>query len=373
MIGSPSLRRLFSNKELDELYLSVIFSSFGVSLIHVFVPIFLLQQGYALREVVLFYIIANVVLVLFAYPGVQIAATKGCKHLILLSIPYLILFYFLLYSLPDFGWPLWLLALAQGMNRGFYWVGYHIDFSHNGTTKRNGSELSIARMSRTLAAALGPVAGGVLLVLAGFKAVFLFASIFLALSALPLFYSKDVHEPFSLQRGKCIFRSGWVKDALALAGFGMEVEMGLIFWPVMIYFFIVQDYVVLGFATSLMVLFSVLFAFLVGRWTDHHRLRTLRIGAALNIVLWLVRFFVRTGVQVFAVNAAYGALQNTMHIPMDARTYDQARKSDIAAYVLFREIALHGGSLVFLIALYILNDLYAGVWLASLGSLLMIL
>ena len=81
------------NRELSELFATVSIRGFAVSLIAIFIPIYLLEIGYSLSMTLLFFVVTNVFHFLGIYPAALIISKKGVKHTIFYSMPFLILFF----------------------------------------------------------------------------------------------------------------------------------------------------------------------------------------------------------------------------------------------------------------------------------------
>src|SRR3989344_2909785 len=84
------------NRELSELYATMAIKGFALSLIGIFIPIFLLERGFSMAEVGSFYIIQSAFMIIFSLFAAKFIERYGVKHSIFASIPLLILFYYLL-------------------------------------------------------------------------------------------------------------------------------------------------------------------------------------------------------------------------------------------------------------------------------------
>src|SRR3989344_9061838 len=230
----------FKSRELNELYASISIRAFSLSLIGVFVPIYFYLIGYPLISIFFFYI-----------PVAKISSRFGIKHSILFSIPSLIIFFFLLYSIEIFSWPLALLAVFSGLSTSMFWIPYHIEFAKFSDRKNRGKEIGFSAVIASLFSILGPVLGGIFLTIFGFKILFIVVSCLLFLSVIPLFFSKEVHEPvpFSLSG---FFKSQKITDILSFLGHGIENKLGTIVWPLFIFIFILGErYTSLGIVAGL--------------------------------------------------------------------------------------------------------------------------
>jgi len=102
------------NKELNELYASIAIKSFAISLIGIFIPIYLLQIGYSLASVLIFFSTVASVHALMSFFAAKVAARVGLKHTILFSIPVLIAALLGLYSLDRIDWLFYFVGQLHG-------------------------------------------------------------------------------------------------------------------------------------------------------------------------------------------------------------------------------------------------------------------
>ncbi|HEC66749.1 MAG TPA: MFS transporter [bacterium] len=357
------------NKELNELYISVAIKSFALSMISIFIPIFLLKLDYSLVNVLIFYAILNATHLLFTIPAAKISSKYGFKHSIFFSIPILIIFYLALYTLEQIHWPIYLLAVVFGISNALYWIGYHIDFSKFSDKEDRSKEIGIAKVASSVFQVLGPIVGGLILTFIGFHAVFITVSVLLVASAIPLFFSKDVHQPFNFSV-KEIFRGQKIKDTLTFIGHGIESGVSSVIWPIFIFFTILNNFTTLGLISSLSLLFSLFFVFIVGKFSDVRRRPVLKIGVFLNTIIWGIRFFVKTTFQVFIVDSFYGVSQTLISIPFDALSYDKANKSNIVKFILFREIVIQAGRVVLFLIMTVFATLTVSFLFGGAGSIL---
>tara|TARA_Y100000310_G_scaffold321543_1_gene379297 strand:+ start:250 stop:1356 length:1107 start_codon:yes stop_codon:yes gene_type:complete len=357
-------------KELNELYISTGIRAFALALVGIFIPIYLINIGYTIPNVLFFFALISLIIVMVMPLVSKFVSYVGIKHSMLYSIPLMIIGYLLLYTLEQYAWPLWLLAIFFGVSNAIYWFAYHLDFSKFSDFKKRGSEVGRARIVTSVFLILGPAVGGFLLTFVGFKAVFIISAIILALSTLPLFASKDVHEPvnFSL---KGLFKGQSFKDFLAFFGLGVESGIGLIIWPIFIFFTIMNSFHSMGLVFTLSLFFSTILIFVVGRLADMHRIIMLRVGAVLNSLVWLIKLLVKTPLQVFVADSFYGASKTVALVPYEAVSYDKANKSkDLVKYTLFRESSIHFGRIVVLLVMMPIADLTVGFWIGAGASLL---
>jgi len=369
---------LFRNKELNEIYASISLKTFGLSMISIFVPIYLVNLNYTFSQVFIYYAILRLVHAAFAIPAAKIAAKFGIKHSILFSVPFLITYYLLLFSIPQTNIPIYFIACLFGIHNALFWVGYHVDFAKFSNFKERGSQIGFSFMTTMFFTILGPLIGGIVLSIFGFPTLFIIVSLLLLLSTVPLFYSQEIYEPFKLQLST-LFSNTKLRESLSFLGAGIEITVVTVIWPLFLFFHIVNDFTKIGLISSLSILTAIGFVFVSGKFTDYRRRIALKVGATLNSIIWIFRIFINTTTQAYIIDSLYGMTRTLTHIPFDALFYDkvnkqlQTKKDTLIQSVISREITIQiGGALVLLIMCFF-SSLTASFGIASAASLLFLL
>jgi len=359
----------FKSRELNEIYTSISIRSFALSMISIFIPIYLLKLNYSLTSVFIFYAILNLTHALFTLPAAKISSKFGFKHSILFSIPLLITFFILLFTLEIYGWPLYLLAIIFGLNNSLFWIGYHVDFSRFSKKKHRGEEIGFARIFSSVFSMIGPLIGGVVLAFISFQFLFIAVSFLLFVSIAPLFFSKDIHNPVNFST-KQIFTDQKLKDYLSFAGHGIETGLATIIWPIFIFFSILNNFTSLGFIAAISSFSSLIFVLIIGKFSDKKRRLVLKIGAFFNAVIWGIKTFAKTFLHVFILDFFHGMTRTAVSVPFDALSYDKANKSNIVEFIVFREILIQIGHVILFIAMIFVADLASSFIFGSGASLL---
>ncbi len=332
--------QFLKNKELDELYLCVALKYLAVSMIGVFIPIYLITQGYSLFYVLLFFTLmsfSHMIGVLFA---AKISCKIGFKHSILLSVPFLLAFYILLDLLSQFPFLFFITAILYGIQSSMFWTAFHTDFTHFSEKKTLGKSVGFVKLVVKLSNVFGPLVGGLVITFFGFNTLFLIVSALLLFSTIPLFFTKDSssRHVFSVTN---LFKGKRLRDYLGLAGFGIE-STGAILWPIFIFFLVFNNFAEVGVVTSLSLFVSVLFILFIGFFSDLRRKLLMRFGSVFNSFVWVLRTFSITSLLVFISNSLYGFSKMASTIPFDALSYDKATKFDRRLeFTAFREFAIH--------------------------------
>lgn len=356
------------NRELDELYVSIALRSFAYALISIFIPIYLYELGYSIQTLLLFFAAYSFVRAAVKIPAVKFGARFGFRHMILLTVPLTIASFLMLYSLPIYNWPLWMIAIIYGLATSFYWVGYHFDFATSSSRQNRGKQVSLARMIQTLGSATSPFFGGLILVKFGFPTLFVVGSILLFLSAFPLFLSPDRHERIDVHFKK-IWKEQASWEALSFVAWGIERGVLLFVWPVALFMHL-GNFEEVGFVASISLGASVVTTALVGSFTDRKPRIFLRAGSIASSIAWSLRAVATTVAQFTFIDIFYGIARVFVDIPFDTISMDKANTTSKIRFIVFRGSIIHFTRAAFFVGLAFWGDLVIGLLTSSAGVLL---
>ncbi len=359
--------------ELKELYLNLAIRNFALSLIAVFIPIYLLNLGYLLNQVILYQLVYFAVAGIFAIPTAFLSSKYGFKHIVVISIPLMLLQMVLLFSLEYSKVPLYLIAFLGGLSMIFYWLPLNADFAKNSDKKHRGKQAGFLNAVSSASHLLGPLIGALLLKFFSFHLLFFIVLLLMIISTVPLFWTLDIREKSDL-RFKVIFSKRHFKYLIKFIGQGMYYVGEGFIWPLFLFLF-VYDTLNVGIATTLKGGGAIVFALILGKLSDlKGRKSLIKIGAVLYSLLWIFRQFFQGPIHVFIFSFLGGLLLTMTNIPFFAKVSDEANKEDILEFMTFREIALSIGRLILLTILVLVSYKFAmGFSLAALGHLPFIL
>ncbi len=349
------LRYYFHNKELDELYAAVAIKSFAESIGSIFVPIFLYNLGFGFRDIAIYFLIAYTMLPI-TMPFAMVSCKRyGIKKTISIGIVFLVIFYLILNLIPK-GMPYGIAALLFGLSGGFFWGGFHVDFSKSVDHKREAREFSLLRVLVMIFSALGPIVGALLIKNLSYASTFVVVSFMMLVSITPLFLTKDTKIGMKKISFKKIFKADRKEKAYSYLGYGFLSISALIIWPLVMYT-ILKGIVILGAIISTVSVAMVFWYLLVGELADRKFKTTIISGCSLYAITWLFRAFYLTpfGVIFSHVLAQFtGSLANTPFIKL---MYSEAKSSrDKGLYFLFREFFLTFGKYMALAILLFSNN-----------------
>lgn len=354
------LLQLAPKKELTQVYISMIFRNFALSLLCLFVPLYLYHElGYSLAQTLYFFIFYALIFAISTPFTAKFCSRYGVKHSVLISVPFYLAFVLGLYLLPTYPVPLWIIASMLSLAISFYWMGMHIIFYHASHKKKRGEEVGKRAGWSILATMLGPLIGGFLIKFVGFWAVFLLTAGVLLGSAIVLFFSQEKKINYHFQIRSLIDKKHW-KDSLFFVSRGSRVMAEDVVWPLFI-FAILNDYLSLGLMGFVLSGVSAILIFSVGKYSDHASKRKILRGVTIfESIAWFLRAFVTTVSHVFAATVLGALTFGIREAPMSALEYDKAR-DDPPSYFVTREIFICLGRILLLIFVLITDSLTSGL------------
>ena len=272
MLRHPSLLKYIFNKELSEIYVSIVLRDLALSMTGIFIPLFLfIDLKYPFYKVILFFAIYALSLTLTNPFAAKFTSKYGIKHGILASMIGFTLYVILLATLESHN-LFYIPALIFGVANSFYWVNFHADFARFSDKKNRGNEVSMWFIMAFIGTLIGPILGSVIITYLGFITLFIVASLFLLLSAVPLFFSSEVYEPkkFSL---KDIFKKSSIKETYFYFIYGIRIIVGQVALPIYI-FIILKKYILLGAVASIIALGSIIVGFFAGKLSNEKKVNT---------------------------------------------------------------------------------------------------
>lgn len=313
--------------QLGELYTSIMFRTLAMSLINIFVPIYLYQLGFALWEIFMFFVVLHAVNSVMGIAAAYLIAKVGPKHTMLASYVCQTVTMFLLVSLPEQQWPLSLIAFAYGLTNAFFFTAFHVDFSKVKHREHGGKELGWMISMEKVGAVLGPIVGGVVGFIFGAQYIFAAAILLLFVGIVPLFLTQ---EPTATNQ-KLDFKGLNFKDIkydiFSWASMLVENTSMIIVWPLFLAIFVFSNnpYIQVGAITSLSVFVSLFLARMIGRTIDKNKGRQLlRFGAIVNAILHLFRPFTGGFPAALGINLASEVATPAYRMPLVKGFYDAA-------------------------------------------------
>lgn len=333
--------------EIEHLYASVAIGNLAQAIITLFEPIFLYHVvGLTVVQLLLF-MAAVYALYIFLIPfGGKIAARFGYAHSIFFSIPFQVLFWFLILGAEKNVALLIPAALAFAIQKSLYWPALHATLARFSKKKQMAREFSMMYAIMNLMQIIGPMLGGFLSAMFGIQAIFIISSIVYFCSAIPLFWSveKFVYKPYRFHDTWELYKQ-YPGRFFGYLGFGEELLV-LTIWPVFI-FLIITNYQDTGSLVTVATLVGTGLALYIGFYTDKHSKHSLlRAGTLIYALTWLARVPVVSPFGTFIADALSRTTKSLVFIPASTITYQNAEKTHIMPFIVGFEQMLSVGKLM---------------------------
>ncbi len=295
--------------EMAELYASRALRTLAVSMVTIFIGVYLYQNGYDVTFIMLYFASYFLYRAALAYPFAYVIARIGPKHATLLSnflyVPALLL----LVTLPEYGiWALIGTALFQGLSVTLYDMAYLVGFSKVRHEEHAGKELGYMNMLDQIAKGTSPIIGGFVAYLFGPQSTLLLASVIFVTAAIPLFFTPEPVRTHQIITFRGLPRRKIARSVFTNILIGCDVIASGLVWSLLLIttvFSVTSNavYAQLGILSSITLVTSIIVARVFGLIVDKHRGdELLRVGVVADSLLHVARPFVGSAVGIGLVN-----------------------------------------------------------------------
>ena len=319
--------RTISFNELAELYASEFLRTLAMSVIGIFVPIYLYKLGYGLSSIFAMQVVWAASRPLLSLPAIKCISLLGPKHSMALGTAVQMVYLAVLVTIDTVHWPLALLGLLGSLSYSLFGVALQVDFSKVKHTEHGGKELGFFTICGKVGAAVGPLVGGLVASFINPKATIVVAIAILAVSLVPLFRTA---EPIRTKQPVTIkgfpFRRH-TRDIISIFFYGVENVIGVVIWPLFIALTIFQKntYAAIGSIVAMSTLISLIAIYAIGKTIDDKRGGMLfKGGVVINTFIHIARVFVVTPLQALFITFANDPISASYQMPYTKGLYDAA-------------------------------------------------
>jgi|APSaa5957512576_1039674.scaffolds.fasta_scaffold06003_2 MFS family permease len=337
----------FLKSEISEIYTSHIINLFAVSLVMVFIPIFLLNLGYTLNQVILFILVRFATGLVFAPVAGWLSNKIGFKHVILtIRLPIEILFMILLLTLEATKLNIYFISVLGGLAMIMYWIPFNSLFAKYSNKEKRGSQVAKLFSLPMLVRIIGPGLGAFLYTIFGFEVVLLVSTVVLAVSTIPLFLTPDIkpHLKFKMKRLFTLDHRDFILYSF-LDGIRGMTEAYL--WPIFI-FLTLTNVESVGATQVLSGIGIIIFTAFIGKSCDKmSKHRILKFGALLVSFIWFARIYAHGYIDIFLLSFFGGVATVVLLIPSHSIIFNQANKEVYGEFIVMREMWLNISRVLF--------------------------
>ncbi|MEF8880860.1 MAG: hypothetical protein V5A72_03455 [Candidatus Nanohaloarchaea archaeon] len=359
-------------RDLDNLLVYEFLKNFGISLIGVFIPIYILSQGKGILPASLFIIISGVAGVILSYPISRVISKIGFKHSLIASYFFLIPGIMVIRMFELSVLTISVSSVLYNIGRLTHNIGLNSEFAVDSSKEKraedSGKMLSLPSISRVIA----PLAGGVIFAGFGFTNLMFITVFILLLSVLPLIFSSEHRDPMNYNM-KQLLQDEFLKTIPLFIIRGIQAVGAVAVFGMFIYL-IVGGSVDVGSARALDSLGFVITGLLVGRYATKIRKDLfVTIGCIGAGSAFFLRGFIATPIQAFLLSFISGIFFQIYHIPIYSSFADEAEDTEILEFYTLRKIFVSVGNILVigtLAVFYTFYDLKTGFHAAfTLGGL----
>ncbi|HEY8108433.1 MAG TPA: hypothetical protein VIF43_00225 [Patescibacteria group bacterium] len=323
-----------------------------MALVQLLVPAYLLTLGYSLPEVCLFFVIMYGGMIPMSYVTARLLERVSPNVLMGVGGLLAIFSYVTLLLLSVTDLPLWLPAAIRAVDKGLYYVPFHLSFSKSRKRSKGDSQVGLMKTLNILAYGVTPAIGGIVASLFGIAWVYGIAAGMFLVAAIIIINGPDVAKHRRLNPRLLSRRV--IRDVVA-NGMGSSLEaVSTVVWPLII-FLLVDSYAGVGILSSVIVLTSAATAFWIGRRADRHGERQyLRRGSWLASVTNGLRLLAASTTHVFGINLLGGISGALLSTTFVSRYYKHADREPRLEYIWAMETGHVVGWTVSMTILFVL-------------------
>ncbi len=351
------LAQFFKDK-YNDLLIADVLRLLALSMLSLFVPIFLIERGFSIQLVAVFELGMFILIVPMHSLVLRYINSWGVKRTLIASYFLNIVFYILLFSnvhlvasVGRIGF-LSLIALANVLAITSYWTAHHIYFITSINKKEAGSKLAILSGIPTLVAIASPFLGSLLITNFSFEASFLLSAVLLFFASFVLFFSDKINSiKVDLDIEKIIDKECPRKNIIfIIQGLGYA-SSGLI-WPLLL-FYLSLKLLSIGILYLFSNLAYAIIAYVGGKLIDKNGSeKIIKIGAMGHGISLIFRAFATTLLSLTTFQTMGGIFGGLLHISLNAGFFRWS-KEDVANRIMNRELYLHIGRFIS-IALFVI-------------------
>ncbi len=326
--------RTINFDELSEIYAATMMRSLAISMVGIFIPVYLYKLGYSITLIFIVFAAYFSSRVVLDFVSAFTTARIGPKHTMIIGQALQITSSALFLTLPAIHWPLLLVGGVWGSAASFYFIPFHIDLSKIKHKNHGGKELGYVQIMEKIGQVLGPIIGGIVATMFSPRYIFLVSIVMLIAGLWPLFRTA---EPVQLKQ-KLDYKTFPLHKVRmnipAYIGLNIENTFCLMLWPLFLAIFVLPGNAVfakVGALLSISVVASILAARAIGQTVDNKKGRVLlRYSATINALVYLVRLIVVNYPMALVTNIANEAVTMGYRLPFTKGFYDQA--DDLPGY-----------------------------------------
>ncbi len=329
------------HKDLVNITVANTLRHFGGALVEVFVPLSLIQKGFSVLQVGIFYLVYATLKLMVNYQAMRLTNRFGARLALILArfayIGYLLCLVFIVR-----GGPLelaWVMAAMLALTNAFQWHAQHAHISRVIDMERKGRDIARIESFDMVATSLAPA-------VAALVALFLnttwplYAAILCIIAS--IYWLKNIDEEAGghIREKNLSYNLSHAprRDLVANFAFNLHTTVGVFVWP-MYLALVLGNIASIGLVTTVGALGTAIFLLFIGSRNDSvGTAKVLREGSAATFVAHLLRLIPASAIVIAGVNIVWMMALRYQLNPWTSTYYSHTRDRGMN-YILSREIA----------------------------------
>jgi hypothetical protein len=330
------------DKKINSIYLYEILRTFGMDLIGLFIPIYIVSQGLGFEYALGFLIIEQITSMVLSLPVSHIIAKIGFKHSLAVSYVFLLPSLVLLRTETLTLQIITICSVAYSLGKILHGLSINSEFAVDSHSKKRDSEsskmLGLPNISRITA----PIAGGFILNKLGFSFLISTSILFFILSAIILLRSKDHRDPLSYDL-KAIVKENYRKTFPVFFARGILNATAVTGFALFTYFFIGNE-IDAGAVAAIDNLGLLAIALISGKLSKKYtRATIITVGLIGSSAIHFLRTATSTPLEALMISGIGGILFMMYEVPLFSDFADVAEDEDVLEFYTVKRIIFKAG------------------------------
>lgn len=347
------------------LVIADVFRNLAISMIALFIPIYLLNIGFAFAEIVLMELGMYVSSIILHYLILQKIHFFGVRAALVMSYAFQIAFYFLLSFSSSYVADinriifLTLIALLSAVPAVIYWSAHHLYFIETTERFEEGRKLGFLTSIPVLFSVLSPFIGSYIITNFGYDKLFMVSGLLIIIGTTALFRTKEIAIGKSRLDVVKIINKKCMKRNTIFITQGISTASTSFLWPIALYLLSIS---IMSIGGLYLVANAVhcIFIYLSGKRIDLGKGKALgRIGAIGQGLSIILRSISETITSLTAFTSMGGAFGGILNLTLDSNFFRKSHDNAVNA-VMNREFYMHIGRIT-LVLLVLLLSLFVDI------------
>ena len=341
-----------SNLKKYNLFITI--TSFAKLLVEVFIPLLLYNEGFSIKEIILFLIFKYIFCTLIIPFGIKLGNTYSYTKLMLISSMLFTLTYIYLNLLTRHIFALIFLALLFASYLTFYWLGRHVYALSIIEDKKTTDNVSLYSIFGVIGGLPATYIGAKILETFGFITLTIIVLILMIISIIPLIKIKDIKITQNNTKLKDIIKTFPIQNYIFTAIDQLRY-LAISIFPLFIYINIKKEMTYLGITNIICGIGSIIYIYILSKKMDKNKKDYLKISSLLLALIYILKINITNANIFLIIIFLEGVFKSALDTIILRNTYAYGKNYEVTNYIKFTELLNNITRTIFLIIFYILD------------------